>query len=177
MPRVDFPLWCESQWWLSWQGMARVCVTYCRYQLQKIHHCLSVMKSVETAKCPKVNPSVPGVQKIDLHVHAVLLPAFSSQQCNRNIFHAIKYSPTKHLFLMWVPLAWTAAVFNTAESYAGWIWVGFFLTVLWWCLNGVSVKISLVIRSWIGKNVQPFSICSDPVKYPFLIATGPFSGW
>ena len=41
------------------------CVTYCRYQLQKPHHCLSVMKSVETAKCPKVNPSVPGVQKVN----------------------------------------------------------------------------------------------------------------
>lgn len=44
---------------------------------------------------------------------------FFSQQCNRNIFRVIKYSPTKHLFLMWVPLAYTTAICRLQRAMLG----------------------------------------------------------
>lgn len=40
-------------------------VKYHRCQFQQSRHCLSIMKSLWTAKCPKVNPSVPGVRKVN----------------------------------------------------------------------------------------------------------------
>lgn len=43
-------------------------VKYYRCQLQQSPHCLSVMNSFSTAKCPKVNPSGPGIQKVNDHI-------------------------------------------------------------------------------------------------------------
>lgn len=40
-------------------------VKYRRCQLKQSHHCLSLMKPVEIAKCPRVNPRVSGVEKVN----------------------------------------------------------------------------------------------------------------